>query len=214
MVSINDYREEKSCVYKGEEYLVRDNGAVMRKPRPNQKPRKYDNIWTFGEKNITNGYSFFFGTGHRIHQIVATAFHGASPAPKEYVVDHIDTNRQNNRADNLRWITKEENVLANEVTRKKIEYCTGVSAEEFIQNPAQYRERFPKSNVSHMRPVNQHEASAYSRNIQKLAMRKGPSGYHNNAKLEDWIYKSRDLTPIDEIIKGGEEQVTRPARQI
>ena len=42
MVDINDYREEKSCVYKDEEYLVRDNGAVLRKSRPNQKTRKWN----------------------------------------------------------------------------------------------------------------------------------------------------------------------------
>jgi hypothetical protein len=29
MVDINDYREEKTCIYKDEEYLVRDNGAVF-----------------------------------------------------------------------------------------------------------------------------------------------------------------------------------------
>ena len=39
MVDINDYREEKSCVYKDEEYLVRDNGAVLRKARLNQRVR-------------------------------------------------------------------------------------------------------------------------------------------------------------------------------
>lgn len=36
----------------------------------------------------------------RVHRIVATAFHG-NPPTKEYVVDHIDTNRQNNRPDTL-----------------------------------------------------------------------------------------------------------------
>ena len=55
MVDINDYREEKSCIYKGEEYLVRDNGAVLRKSRPNQRVRKHDNEWTFGIKNYNNG---------------------------------------------------------------------------------------------------------------------------------------------------------------
>ena len=75
MVDINDYREEKSWTYKDEEYLVRDNGAVLRKSRPNQRERKLDNEWTFGTKNYENGYSFFFGSGHRIHQIVATAFY-------------------------------------------------------------------------------------------------------------------------------------------
>lgn len=28
-VNINDFNEEKSCGYKGRQYLVRDNGAIL-----------------------------------------------------------------------------------------------------------------------------------------------------------------------------------------
>ena len=191
MIDISDYREEKSCVYKGEEYLVRDNGAVLRKSRPNKKARKHDDRWTFGIKNEENGYSFFFGSNHRIHQIVATAFHGESPS-KEYIVDHIDTNRQNNRPSNLRWITREENILSNELTRRKIEFRTGVSAEEFLQAPEKYRASFGKPNVSHMRPVSTPESIAYSINIQKLGKGKRLPINKQPSKLEDWIYSIRD----------------------
>lgn len=191
MVDVNDYLEEKSCIYQGEEYIARDNGAVLRKPRSNKKTRKHDNEWTFGSKNEENGYSFFFGTKHRIHQIVATAFCGEQPS-KEYVVDHIDTNRQNNRPNNLRWITKEDNILRNEVTRKKIEYRTGVSAEEFLKNPSKYRSCFPKSNVRHMRPVTEEEAVAYAKNIKCLGESGRPPLCPNSSKLENWIYKIRD----------------------
>lgn len=55
----------------------------------------------------------------RVHIIVATAFHGPKPT-KEHVVDHIDTNRRNNRPDNLRWVTRLENALDNPITRKRI----------------------------------------------------------------------------------------------
>ena len=37
-------------------------------------------------------------------------------------IDHIDTNRCNNRKENLRWFTKLENALNNEITRNKIIY--------------------------------------------------------------------------------------------
>ena len=37
----------------------------------------------------------------RVHRIVATVFHGDSPT-SEHVVDHIDTNKRNNRPENLR----------------------------------------------------------------------------------------------------------------
>ena len=56
MVDINDFGEEKACTYKNEEYLVRDNGAVLRKARLNQKIRKLDNEWTFGKLNEKIGY--------------------------------------------------------------------------------------------------------------------------------------------------------------
>ena len=58
MVDINNYQEEKSCVYKDEEYLVRDNGSVLRKARPSQRARKLDNEWTFGKINSKNGIKF------------------------------------------------------------------------------------------------------------------------------------------------------------
>ena len=133
---INDYKEVKECTYKGELYYVRDNGAIMRHSRAGKKVRWDDGQWTFGIKHKT-GY-MMLGL-HRVHIIVATAFHGARDS-KIYVVDHIDTNRCNNRADNLRWFTRLENILNNEITRNKITYLCG-SIEEFIKNPKILQER-------------------------------------------------------------------------
>lgn len=42
-----------------------------------------------------------------VHQLVATAFHGACPLGHE--VNHIDNNRANNRADNLNYLTRSQN---------------------------------------------------------------------------------------------------------
>lgn len=44
----------------------------------------------------------------RVHQVVCRVFHGERPKGKDEV-GHIDGNRSNARADNLRWVTKEEN---------------------------------------------------------------------------------------------------------
>ena len=51
-----------------------------------------------------------------IHTLVAEAFIGERP--KGYVIDHIDTDIYNNRADNLRYVTIKEN-LNNPLTQLK-----------------------------------------------------------------------------------------------
>lgn len=132
MVDINDYNEARDCIYRGEHYSVRDNGAVLRHVREDMRKRKYDDVWTFGNLDASNGYLFIGSV--RVHIIVATAFGGIHDS-KIYVVDHIDTNRQNNRPENLRWMTRLENILMNEITRKKIELICG-DVETFLNNPS------------------------------------------------------------------------------
>ena len=200
MVDINDYREEKSCVYKGEEYSVRDNGAVLRKARPNQRVRKLDNKWTFGKLNTKTGYLEIASV--RVHRIVALAFHGEPPT-KEHIVDHIDTNRQNNRPTNLRWITRLENVVLNEVTRKRIEYRTGVSIYEFLENPAKYRDAFEDPDFSWMRRVTEEEAKMCLENVRKWSEDRNESPYKQGSKLGEWVYQSRYIEKRDVGVSSG-----------
>lgn len=48
---IDTFNEQTDCLYKGELYSVRDNGAVLRhKPESLIKARPLDNKWTFGRK--------------------------------------------------------------------------------------------------------------------------------------------------------------------
>ena len=136
MIDVNDFKQEVECIYKDEKYSVRDNGAIFRHPRDGKRPRKYDNFWTFGKANDKHGYMEIASV--RVHIIVATAFHGTKPT-KEYVVDHIDTNRRNNRPNNLRWVTRLENALENPITRKRIIMRCG-SIEAFLANPSLLRE--------------------------------------------------------------------------
>ena len=162
--NINDYHEERPCIYRGEEYLVRDNGAVLRKSRPGGRRRKYDNVWTLGIVNQQKRYYDIASVP--VHRIVATAFLGEPPTD-EHVVDHIDTNRQNNRPSNLRWVTRLENVVLNENTRKKIEHQTGVSVYEFLTNPSEYRDMLNTPDLNWMRAVTEVEAKTCLDNLKR-----------------------------------------------
>ena len=44
---------------------------------------------------------------HDVHVVVCEAFHGPKPQGKRITVDHIDRDRSNNKASNLRWATHE-----------------------------------------------------------------------------------------------------------
>lgn len=184
MADINCFDREVECVYKDEKYSVRDNGAVFRHSREGKRARKYDNFWTFGKPNDTNGYMEIASA--RVHIIVATAFHGPKPA-KEYVVDHIDTNRRNNRPENLRWITRLENVLDNPITRKRIILHCG-SIEAFLADPSLLRESDLSPDFSWMRTVTNAEAQVSKERL--LAWTESDSQTVGGT-LGEWVYDSQ-----------------------
>ena len=86
MEQIDVFEKEKQCVFKEHHYSVRDNGAVKRHPKEGSRPSKLDNTWTFGTKDNRTGYMLWGGV--RVHQIVATAFHG-SPEGRKPPVRHV-----------------------------------------------------------------------------------------------------------------------------
>lgn len=190
MVDLEDYKEEKKCLYKGETYLVRDNGAIMRLPKEGKRPRKLDNQWTFGVPNPQNGY-MIFASSIRVHQVVATAFYG-EPKTKNMVVDHKDTNRRNNRPENLHWVTKLENALNNPITRKKIIHICG-SIEKFLDNPNLLFSLDRTSSYAWMRNVTKEEAAACKRNLDRWAsIDSSPSlGSAPGAGFGEWVYKEK-----------------------
>lgn len=183
---IDQYNEIRVCDYKGEHYSVRDNGAVMRHARVGKRIRKYDNLWTLGNPNKHNGYLLL--VDNPIHRIVATAFHGNCPG-KNYVVDHIDTNRRNNRPENLRWVTRLENILNNEITRARIINICG-SIEAFLKKPALLKgHEHIDSNFSWMRTVTPEEAHACLKRMQEWAKEPRKKTKKNTGNLGEWIYK-------------------------
>lgn len=195
----HDFSREIVCSYKEERYSVRDNGAVFKHSRDGKRVRPTDNKWTFGEPNDLTGYMEIATV--RVHLIVATAFHGER-STKVYVVDHVDTNRRNNRPENLRWLTRLENAMSNPITKKKIEFVCGCTVEEFLANPEKYRDRFQDQNFRWMRTVSAEEAKTCLENMKTWAKSdKQPSG----GTLGEWVYKpilqEQNVEPIPEFVK-------------
>lgn len=183
------FEKQLMCTFKEESYLVRDNGAVLRRPRPMGRRRKLDRIWTFGKLNRHSGYLEI--NGHVVHRIVAAAFHGPRPST-DHVVDHIDTNRQNNRPDNLRYVTRLENILLNPTTRARIEIAYG-SLEAFFENPG--ARAVP--NWDWMRTVTKEEAEISRKRLEKWA--ESGQGVRGGT-LGDWIFK---LKPQPNPVRSG-----------
>jgi len=85
-----------------ERYSVSDDGFVMNlltgKILKNHDDRRgYDRVDIGGKHR-------------KVHRLVAERFLPA-PTQEGLVVDHIDRNKRNNNASNLRWVTQSVNVL-------------------------------------------------------------------------------------------------------
>lgn len=121
----------KPCIYDGvmyEGYLISNKGNVKRLSRPAWNGQKW---WTMPDKIIkpsinNNGYAI---VGLQkddkrkwclVSRLVANAFYNLVPVSNtKYVVDHKDTNKLNNEATNLVYVTYTGN-NNNPITRKKM----------------------------------------------------------------------------------------------
>lgn len=187
MVDLNEFALEKQCKYKDRIYSVRDNGSVLRHQKEGARPAPLDNKWTFGKKDDKTGYMMIAGV--RIHQIVATAFHG-TPEHSTMVVDHIDTNRCNNRPENLRWLTRLENALNNPYTRNKIIFQCG-SLEAFINDPSILRQSASEPNISWMRTVSKDEAAKCRKHLDRWLQEDNKVKQFTDERkgIGEWIYE-------------------------
>ena len=170
---IEVFSTEMEVTYRDETYLVRDNGSIFRKNIHRGRARPLDNEWTFGRQSPSAGYMHIAGIP--IHRIICTAFHG-SPETEQHVVDHIDINRANNRPDNLRWVTKLENILLNPITTRRVEILYG-SLEAFFANPSKVLQKDSSTDFAWMRTVSKEEAGKAKQRLLKWSESgKVPSG--------------------------------------
>jgi hypothetical protein len=119
----------KETQYPG--YYITEDGKAYRKPRKNDKYGYYGNPNENGLIYLKPGYrgstknknyyydcinislydengKFLKQIKKSIHQLVAETF---IPNPNNYTeIDHIDRNKRNNSKDNLRWVTRSENM--------------------------------------------------------------------------------------------------------
>ena len=106
---------EKRIKIEGQDtsYLVRDNGTIWSEKRNRElkgtiQRNEYHTVYL-----THNGKQYNF----MVHRLVAEAF---CPNPNNYtIVHHKDGNKLNNSADNLEWVTNQENIKASIYQRKK-----------------------------------------------------------------------------------------------
>lgn len=134
-----------------------------------------------------NQWVYVFASNIRVHQVVATAFWGHEKEDG-MVVDHKDTNRCNNRAENLHWVTKLENVLNNPITRSRIIKKCG-SIEAFLENPALLQDSTEDPNFAWMRTVSEEEAAKCKANLERWSKEDVVYPKQSKIGLGDWIFR-------------------------
>lgn len=90
--------------------LCRSDGQILR--QYGKFLKEGDKNWTSGSLDKRTGYKQISikNKHHRVHVLIAEAFLGFPPnSYPEYMCDHINRIRDDNRPENLRWVTPKEN---------------------------------------------------------------------------------------------------------
>lgn len=120
-------------------YQASSEGRIRSVPREHMRPSRKGNVCCYRMKGRVlreakneKGYSVVVLSDaangrrplmHRVHRLVCRTFHG-EPANPELEAAHNDGVRSNNRANNLRWATRAEN-LADIPLHRALRLATG-----------------------------------------------------------------------------------------
>lgn len=100
-------------------HRIRKNEPVILKGSTCDTQHQYSSVNIFLKSE--NRYRHFY-----IHKLVAEHFVDNPDVTKYQYVDHIDGNRQNNSASNLRWVTNQQNQLNKKTQTNNTSGITGV----------------------------------------------------------------------------------------
>ena len=117
---------------------AREDGAVLLPPSGGRF-KKFR--WAFGAPNA-HGYRVvsYKGKPHLLYQIICRAFHGLCP-PDKCEIGHINRHKDDNRPENLRWVTHSEN-MRNSKSHDRIKSQGGTHTYE--DRPVYWRERYDR----------------------------------------------------------------------
>jgi hypothetical protein len=122
---IRDYKDEVWASYANElwsaedEYLVSNFGRIQRK-------KTFEEKWELSKTSLIGGYETFWirrkksktTSSYYIHRVIAEVF-CKRPNNEKYVI-HLDFNKLNNKASNLKWVNKADMYLHHKKNPKKL----------------------------------------------------------------------------------------------
>ena len=148
--------------------------------------------------------------GVPIHRIVCSALNGL-PSTDQHVVDHIDTDRANNRPEYLRWFPRLENGLLNETTVRRIVPAFG-SIEAFLEDPSKPINKTSFPDVSWMRTLTKEESARTKSRFEARA--KSGSVPSGGAIVKDALVVLTRTAEADPIKDPAFAMITHPRRAV